>query len=646
MPELDELIEPLSDELIAANEGQRDSGGTLIGVDKLSPAVPDPGDSDDTTNPDGEDTTPPRVVATEPSSGATDVSLGSQLGVTFSEEIFDPEFVVKSTQGAQIQGTTLLDATKKIATFTPMQPLHPGAMYTVEVSGAIDAWENEMVPYTWSFRTIDQAAANWTFDEGAGKTAADSSGNGHNASLSNTAAWIGGKSRNAISNVPSQARIAASQSAATQGKPVEVVDETTATSITYAQPDGKTFKTEVTTGPVRTRQGTGWASIDTTLAEQGGKLRPKAIAEDTAVEISAGGTDPFVKMSVDGKSYALRWPTPLPKPTVKGSVVTYIDAAGVGADLVVTVLPTGFRHEVVLRQRPSKPLELRIGVEDEGLTLSEGKAGRLLLKGKDKKLVASAPQPSMWDGSAKGRHTLAESSKVNTEVATKDGRTELVLKPDHRFLADSATTYPVRIQPLAASTSSEDVTLASTDTVDWPASPGNPIMIAGVQQDQKMRSYLRFPTGSLQGQTVTDAKASLYNFESSACGASVGDGLQVRRVTGAWNIDNLYWANKPAATTEDAQINKAGYDLACSGGAQRLEWNVTGIAQDWAAGAADHGLVVQSPTEGTANNWRYLTASEDTDFNQPPTLTITTSGPVSNPVVSNLAITPSRRHRA
>jgi hypothetical protein len=78
VPELDELIEPLSDELVAANEGQRNGEGTLIGTDKLSPAVPYPGDSDDTTNPDGEDTTPARVLATEPTSGATDVSLDSR----------------------------------------------------------------------------------------------------------------------------------------------------------------------------------------------------------------------------------------------------------------------------------------------------------------------------------------------------------------------------------------------------------------------------------------------------------------------------------------------------------------------------------------------------------------------------------------
>ncbi|SDI61060.1 Ig-like domain-containing protein, partial [Sinosporangium album] len=348
VPELDELIEPLSDELIAANEDQRDSEGSLIGLDKLSPSVPDPGDSDDTTNPGGEDTTPPRVLATEPTSGATDVSLDSRVQVTFSEEIFDPEFVVKSTQGAQIQGATMLDATKKTATFTPTQPLHPGATYTVVVSGAIDAWENEMVPHTWSFRTIDQVAANWTFDEGTGKIAADSSGNGHNASLNDTAAWMAGKNGNAISNVPLQARIAASQAAAKQGKAVEVADETTATSVTYAQPDGKTFKTEVAAGPVRTRQDGRWVPIDTTLAEQSGKLRPKALAEGTAVEVSTGGTDPFATMTADGRFYALRWPTPLPKPTVDKNVATYADAAGKGADLVVTVLPTGFRHDVVL----------------------------------------------------------------------------------------------------------------------------------------------------------------------------------------------------------------------------------------------------------------------------------------------------------
>ncbi|MGW5263444.1 DNRLRE domain-containing protein [Microbispora sp. NPDC004025] len=640
MPELSEPINSLSDELIAANEGQRDGGGSLIGTDKLSPGVPDPGDSDDTTNPGGEDTTPPRVLATEPVGGATEVPLDSPIRVTFSEEIFDPEFVVKSPQGALVQGTTALDDTKKIATFTPAQPLHPGTTYTVEVSGAIDLWENEMAPYTWTFQTIDQAAARWRFDEEDGPTAADSSGNDHDASLNDTAAWITGKTGNAISNVPSQARVAASRAAAEQGKAVEVADETTATSITYAQPDGKTFKTEVTAGPVRTRQAGKWVRVDTALAEQGGKLRPKTLAEGAAVEFSAGGTDPFVKMTADGKSYALRWPTPLPKPTVKGSVATYTDAAGVGADLVVTALPTGFRHEVVLRQRPAKPLELRIGVEDEGLTLSEAKGGRLLLKGTDNKLVVAGTRPMVSDGGA--RDLPARRGEAGTDVVTKNGRTELVIKPDQAFLADGGTAYPVRVASAVTLPLAADVEVTTFDTAGSPAVPDTAYLMAGTMSGFiKSRVHLRFDTAGLQGSTVTGATLSMNTIDSHNCGPALSRGIQVARLTGAWNPDNIYWANKPAHTTEDASTNFKGVTSDCAVYPDSMDWNVTGIVQDWAAGAANHGLVLKSPGETDVDNYRVFTSSEDTDFTLPPTLTITTSGPASAPAVGALAITPA-----
>ncbi|SEH02346.1 Deoxyribonuclease NucA/NucB [Nonomuraea solani] len=638
-PELDEPIEQLSKELIAANEGRRNGEGTLIAPEQLSPPLPDPGDSDDTTNPDGEDTTPPRVRATEPTSGATGVSLGSHVRVTFSEEIFDPKFVVKSAQGVQLQGTTVLDETEKIATFTPAQPLRPGAAYTAEVSEAIDAAENEMAPYTWSFRTIDEAAARWTFDEGDGRTAADSSGNDHHASLNDTASWITGKSGNAVSNVPSQVRIATSKFAAKSGKAVEVADETTATSITYAQPDGKTFKTEVAAGPVRARQGSGWVPIDTTLAEQGGKLRPKALAEGAVVELSTGGTDPFVKMSADGKSYALRWPTPLPKPAVKGSVATYTDAVGAGVDLVVTALPTGFRHEVVLRQRPSKPLELRIGVEDDGLTLTEGKDGRLLLKGKDKKLVAAGTRPVVSDG---GKGLLVKHGTAGADLVTKDGRTELVVKPDQAFLTDAGTTYPVRVAAALTLPLGADVEVSTLD-VDAPSYPSSATIMAGTMRGGvAARVHLQFDTTALQGSTVTDAKLSMNTLDSHSCGATLANGIQVARLTGAWDqASGMYWAGKPAHTTEDASTNFKGVTSDCPTYPDSMDWNVTGIAQDWAAGAANHGLVLKSPDEASINNYRVFTSSEDTDFNLPPKLTITTSGPASQPVVSAPAITPS-----
>ncbi|MGP3963069.1 DNRLRE domain-containing protein [Nonomuraea sp. 3N208] len=499
--------------------------------------------------------------------------------------------------------------------------------------------------------------ARWPFNEASGSTAADVSGNNHTATVDSSVAWTPGVSNSALTNVGvgaatgsgpgaeslNPARVAAAQQAAVRNSRVEVAEATSETSITYAQPDG-TFVTEVTAGPVRVKHNGTWIPIDTSLYEQNDKLTPKVIANGAAVEISNGGTDPFVKMTADGHSYALRWPTPLPKPTVKGNVAAFTDAAGVGADLVVTVLPTGFRYEVVLRQRPSKPLELRIGVDDEGLTLSEGKGGRLLLKDKDKKLVAAGTRPIVSDGSGKDRPASVKRGEAGTDVVAKDGRTELVVKPDQAFLAGAGTTYPVRVAAAVTLPVNADVEVTSDSDADYPSDPTAAYMMAGTRTGGfKHRVHLKFDTPNLTGSTVTDAKLSMNTIDAQNCGAALANGIQVARLTGAWDPDNAYWANKPAFTTEDASTNFKGVTMDCTTWPDSMEWNVTGIAQDWAAGAADHGLVLKSPGEANINNYRVYTSAENTEeFGSPPKLTITTSGPASTPTVSAPAITPAQ----
>nr|WP_285786381.1 DNRLRE domain-containing protein [Microbispora sp. NBRC 16548] len=601
--------------------------------------MPYPGDSEDTSNPDGEeDTAEPRVVATEPAQDATDVALDAQIRVTFSEEVAGPKFSVRGAEGVEIQGTIESDSTGKIATFTPTQPLRPGTKYTVEVSEAIDMWENTMIPHTWSFTTLQQAAGHWKFDEGNGGTAADSSGNDHHASLNDTAVWIAGKNGNAVSNVPSQARIAASQSAAKQGKAVEVADETTATSITYAQPDGKSFKTEVTAGPVRVRQGDGWVPIDTTLVEQGGMLRSKALAGGAVVELSPGGTHPFVKMTADGKSYALRWPTPLPKPTVKGSVATYTDAAGAGADLVVTALPTGFRHEVVLRQRPSKPLELRIGVDDDGLTLSEGKGGRLLLKGKNKKLVAAAPPAAAWD-SAKGRP--ARRGAAASDLVTKDGRTELVVEPDQAFLADAGTTYPVSVAAAVTLPDMTDVWISDYGTPGYSTYRNKTLWVGsyddGVPAPLLERAFLKFDTAALANVNVSAATLSMRRTDAVGCG-DAQSGIKAQRVTAAWTDVELTWENQPGTTTAGEAVAN---DAATCGAPGTMNWDLAAMAQAWASGSANHGLMLRGVDE-TMEGGRppYDRAFDSFNATNKPTLNVTyTLG--STPTVAGLQLTPA-----
>lgn len=290
-----------------------------------------------------------------------------------------------------------------------------------------------------------------------------------------------------------------------------------------------------------------------------------------------------------------------------------------------------------------------------GLTLTKGKGGRLLLtdtttgkdKSKDNKLVASAPQPVMWDADARGRLVKGERAttrraKIATDVVTRNGRTELVLKPDHAFLSDPATTFPVRVDPTTTLPFNHDVELWATDTVDQPAFPSGDYVMAGRVFGTLARVHLRFDTAALAGAAVTDARLSLLNIDAQGCGPTVGAGIQARRLTSAWDENNLYWANKPTSTAEDAQINRAALNPNCE--PAPLEWPITAIAQDWAAGAANHGLVLQHPNEAnTTDNYRVFTASEETfDFNSPPKLTITTSGPASAPAITGLTVTPAQ----
>ncbi|MEV4017432.1 hypothetical protein AB0J35_43775 [Nonomuraea angiospora] len=145
---------------------------------------------------------------------------------------------------------------------------------------------------------------------------------------------------------------AAIEEAKKQNKPVPVEAVYTETSRTWAYPDGH-LTLQSYAGPSQLKQSDGsWAWIDTTLVERDGALKPKLAKAD--VSFSLGGNGPFASMvRGKGQRFALSWLKDLPRPEVTGNVARYRDAAAPGADLVVTALPTGFRHDVVLRERPT-----------------------------------------------------------------------------------------------------------------------------------------------------------------------------------------------------------------------------------------------------------------------------------------------------
>ncbi|WP_433377443.1 LamG-like jellyroll fold domain-containing protein [Streptosporangium sp. CA-115845] len=384
-----------------------------------------------------------------------------------------------------------------------------------------------------------------------------------------------------------------------QNKPVEATGAFTETARTWAFPDGS-LKTESYSGPAQVKQDDGtWAWIDTTLVEQDGVLKPKVGKADLAFSLG-GGDVPFAVMKRDAKqSLSLSWDGELPRPVVKGNVATYPDAAGPGADLVVTALPTGFRHDVVLRERPKGPLEIRIPVESRELTLAKSKQGGLqLTDGKDK-VVAQAPRPVMWDSTEAG--AVSRSAPIATSVIEDGGRRTLVLKPDAGWLADPATTFPVVVDPTSTLTVKTDTLLSSGADCNTNDQPGATLLKVGaayygcngVDAVNYWRSYLKFDVAGLANKPIISSTMQLWRTESPACHLR-GDGkVYAGRVNANWTAGRMTWSNKPG--TNDFVATPCPTTNVLTPGV--MTWPITNWVKGWAAGQPNYGVELKGPSE-------------------------------------------------
>ncbi|MFI7106591.1 LamG-like jellyroll fold domain-containing protein [Nonomuraea sp. NPDC050227] len=402
------------------------------------------------------------------------------------------------------------------------------------------------------------------------------------------------------------------------GQPVPVEAAFTESARVWAYPDGH-LTTQAYDGPVQLKQADGgWSRIDTSLVERDGVLRPKLAKAD--VSFSLGGDGPFASLARDGKQrVALSWGAPLPRPEITGDKARYADAAGPGADLVATALPTGFRHDVVLRERPTKPVEFRLPVETDGLTLSMSKGGGLALKNSKGKTALSAPAPRMWDAAAAdtadGRP--GREAKVRTSVETKDGRTVLVLKPDPAWLADPATRYPVTVDPTTTLGVTQEVGIMSPNSQISPGRVGrqNYRYCTGTWPNQTcadrpetLRALMAFDTTSIANRNVLKATMQLtLRANASSCLVNY-QSIFAHRITEAWVADDTFWSRQPATTPDGrASINPC---IQPQTAGAVWSWDLTAMAQAWAGGTPNHGLMLQLGTETTpASN-----ASENFDF--------------------------------
>ena len=83
---------------------------------------------------------------------------------------------------------------------------------------------------------------------------------------------------------------------------------------------------------------------------------------------------------------------------VEGSSATYLSVLP-GVDLVVKALPSGFSKRLVVHERPSSPLAVRIGLVVSGVVVVESSPGSFLAQAPDGEVAARWSSAWMWDGS-------------------------------------------------------------------------------------------------------------------------------------------------------------------------------------------------------------------------------------------------------
>ncbi|MFG1880167.1 DUF4082 domain-containing protein [Sphaerisporangium sp. NPDC049003] len=431
-----------------------------------------------------------------------------------------------------------------------------------------------------------------------------------------------------------------------QNSRVEVTSERTEESTSWINPDG-TVTTEINSGPIRVKRGDGWTPVDITLVQDGNRLVPKAAVAD--IDFSADGSGAFASIADDttvkvngkrkGKTrrFGLKWAGQLGKPEVSGSTMTWRDVVP-GADLVVQAQVRGFVHFMVFRERPTGPVEIKLPIELSGMTFGKrADHGLQLADDSSGKVIAAAPAPQMWDAAAEQSPDQGKRAEVASEIVNGPDGPTFVLKPDTGFMSDPAVQYPVTVDPWMNLTLQTD-TFVSTD---YPSSQTSGTWLhAGKfgSGAKTARTYLQFGLNGMTRKHILNADLTLSNYKSNACGSSVGSGMQVRRVTSAWQPSTLTLAAQPSTTATDAVTNTKAYgDPDCA--ESTMLFSIESMLQAWSDGTPNYGMQIRAVNESDITNWRMFRSSENTSGMPGPMITVQWN---SYPTVpSALSITPS-----
>ncbi|KFG75593.1 DNRLRE domain-containing protein [Streptomyces mutabilis] len=284
---------------------------------------------------------------------------------------------------------------------------------------------------------------------------------------------------------------AAASEARRTHKQVPVDTATTATSRTWALPDGR-MRTEMTALPQRAKNAEGaWAPIDNRLrrtGKAGDTLGVRPVNPAMPVRFASGtpgGKDRadrsyarlpladgpaaretvLAELDIDGHTVAYTWPGELPEPVLDGPRALYPEVLP-GVDLLLVAREEGgFAQLLIVKDREAAGSEaltkVSYGLRSRTAVFQyAADGGRVLVLDADGKEIGSVPTPFAWDSS--GRDPESPGGATRTSVATSADVLKLSglsgIEPGAR-----QTQLPVRLAGDRTKSARMDLGLGGTD---------------------------------------------------------------------------------------------------------------------------------------------------------------------------------------
>ncbi|MEU6098675.1 DNRLRE domain-containing protein [Streptomyces sp. NPDC047079] len=233
-------------------------------------------------------------------------------------------------------------------------------------------------------------------------------------------------------------------------KQVLVDTATTATSQTWAQPDGQ-LRIRITALPQRAKTATGkWAPIDNRLrrvknAARGLGVQPvnpaqpvrfssgspghkadradRSFARRPLAEGPQAEETVLAEVDIDGHTVAYTWPGTLPEPVLDGPRALYSEVFP-GVDLLLVAREEGGFAQLLIVKNREAAQSKALATVDYGLRSAtavfhhDEDTGRILVRDRSGKEIGSIPTPFAWDSSGRDPELDEGSGTPRTSVAT------------------------------------------------------------------------------------------------------------------------------------------------------------------------------------------------------------------------------------